>query len=138
MENQSSMTKFFILSALKEKDMHGYELIMQLENRMGKKPSASQVYPVLSRMNKAGYVKLTERIAGKKRIKSYKITGEGTRVFNELNKRINFMISSALKEKIKVCAHCGCEVISGAVTRKTGGKTLYFCCNFCADSFKKV
>lgn len=135
MENLSSMTKYFILSALKAKDMHGYELIMELERVMGKKPSASQIYPVLKKMHASGYVTASVKAKGRKKVRSYRITRDGGRLFNDLNRRISFIISSALKEKIKACAHCGCEMISGAVQKKTGGKSLYFCCNLCAGSF---
>jgi DNA-binding PadR family transcriptional regulator len=138
MENQSSMTKYFILSALKEKEMHGYELIMMLEKIMGKKPSASQIYPVLKKMSQSGYVITSTKKSGKRQIKSYKITKDGLALFGDLSKRIDMIISAALRERIKVCAHCGCEMISGAVSRKVGGKTLYFCCNLCAGSFNRV
>ena len=137
MENQSSMTKYFILSALRERDMHGYELIMHLEKIMGKRPSASQIYPVLKKMHSSGYVTITAKTSGKRKIKSYRITDDGSRLFGDLSKRINFMVSAALKEKIRICAHCGCEMIKGAVQRKIKGKSLYFCCNLCAGSFSK-
>jgi DNA-binding PadR family transcriptional regulator len=138
MENQSSMTKYFILGALKENDMHGYELIMMLEKVLGKKPSASQIYPVLKKMSACGYVTISSKKSGKRQIKSYKIAKSGIALHEDLSKRINLIISAALKERIKICAHCGCELISGAVSRKMGGKTLYFCCSLCAGSFKGV
>jgi DNA-binding PadR family transcriptional regulator len=136
MENQSSMTKYFILSALREQDMHGYELITRLAAAMGKKPSASQIYPVMKKMQAAGYVTVKTKATGRKKIKVYSITGNGNKLFTGLNKRFDMIIAAALKDRIKVCAHCSCEMISGAVKKKIRGESLYFCCNSCAASFK--
>jgi PadR family transcriptional regulator, regulatory protein PadR len=136
MENQSSMTKYFILSALREQDRHGYELITRLEAAMGKKPSASQIYPVMKKMQSAGYVTAKTKTTGKKKIKVYSITSSGDKLFTGLNKRFEIIISAALKDRIKICAHCDCEMIKGAVQKKINGKSLYFCCESCAASFR--
>lgn len=136
MENKSSMTKYFILSALKKSDMHGYELIMELERIMGKKPSPSQIYPVLKKMKSSGYVTAEAKISGKKKIKSYKITASGKRLFADLNRRFDSLVDAALKDKIKVCVHCGCEMVKGAVQKKIKGKNMYFCCEMCAKSYR--
>ena len=136
MENKSSMSKYFILSALKRKDMHGYELIMELERIMGKKPSASQIYPVLKKMKSSGYVIVETRMSGRKKIKSYKITGSGRLLFAGLNKRFDALVEATLRNKIKVCVHCGCEMVRGAVQKKVGGRNMYFCCEMCAKSYK--
>jgi DNA-binding PadR family transcriptional regulator len=136
MENQSSMTKYFILSALREKEMHGYELITRLAAAMGKKPSASQIYPVMKKMQASGFVTVRTKTTGKKKIKIYKITTKGNKLFTELNDRFENIITSVLKDRIKICAHCDCELIKGAVQKKIHGKILYFCCESCAASFK--
>jgi PadR family transcriptional regulator, regulatory protein PadR len=136
MENQSSMTKYFILAALKKKEMHGYELIMELEKISGHKPSASQIYPVLKKMNSRGYVTSLIKMEGKKKLKVYSITASGRQLFSVISKRFDSIIAAALKEKIKICAHCGCEMLSGAVSKRIGGKLAYFCCNSCMASHK--
>ncbi len=81
MKSRSSMTKFYILAALSRKEMHGYELITQIEKITGKRPSASQVYPVLKQMNAAGYIKYRPRTRGRKKIKSYTTTKSGELFF---------------------------------------------------------
>ena len=134
MKSRSSMVKYYILAALSRKEMHGYELIMQIEKITGKRPSAGQVYPVLRQLNAAGYIKYRAHAAGKKKIKSYRITSSGERLFSEMSKRFAALIESAIREKIKVCAHCECEIISGAY-RKKG---LNFCCRSCAASYSKL
>ena len=132
METQQSMTKFYLLAALSRKEMHGYELIMQIEKITGKKPSTSQIYPVLNQMNMAGYVTCKAGSVGKKKVKTYKITKLGEKFFSNMSRRFALLIESAIKEKIKVCANCGCEMIKGAY-KKNG---LYFCCISCASSYK--
>jgi len=134
MENMSSTTKYFILIALTRKNMHGYEMIMELEKIMGKKPSASQIYPVLKKMKSSGYVTV-EKISGRKKVKSYKITADGKKFLTDLNKRFDSLVEAALKNKIKVCVHCGCEMVKGAIQKKVNGKNMFFCCEMCAKSY---
>ncbi len=121
-----SATKYFILAELSRKETHGYELMANLGVRMGKKPSPSQVYPVLKQLKGLGYVEIrTEKNRG---AKYYRLTPSGRKMFNLLKKRFELMMRSAMRESIKVCNHCGCEMISGAY--KKGN--LYFCCKSCA------
>lgn len=133
MEAQTSMTKYYILAALSRKEMHGYELIIEIEKITGKKPSAGQIYPVLRQMNAAGYMTFKTRHAGKKKIKSYRMTNRGEQFFSAMSKRFSALIEAALKAKIRVCAHCGCEIVKGAYKR--GGE--YFCCVSCASSCRQ-
>jgi DNA-binding PadR family transcriptional regulator len=136
MENQSSMAKYFILAALRRKEMHGYDLMNEIEKALGKKPSASQVYPVLKKMKAAGYVTFSVKTEGRKKMKLYSITKQGEQLFTAISARFDSIIAAALKERIKICAHCSCEILSGAYSRKISGKKLYFCCVSCANSFK--
>ncbi|MFA4820020.1 MAG: PadR family transcriptional regulator [Candidatus Aenigmatarchaeota archaeon] len=136
MKNQSSMSKYFILSELSKREMHGYELITRLEKIMGKKPSPSQIYPVLGSMKSLGYVAVRVKNVGRKKLKYYKLTNHGLQFFRAMNKKFELMIRSALKEKIKVCAHCSCEIWKGAYSKNISGKRLYFCCVSCAGSYK--
>lgn len=136
MKNQSSTTKYFILSELARKEAHGYEIMTRLEKIMGKRPSPSQIYPVLKKMRSMGYVTVKTTPLGKKKLKYYKLTLQGRRFFDSMNKRFEFIIRSALKEKIKVCSHCGCEIIKGAHSKKISGRRLHFCCVSCAASYR--
>ena len=133
---QSSMTKYLLFSGLAKKKMHGYELITQLGITTGKKPSASQIYPVLKQMKRLGYVSVSEKTDGKKKLKYYRITSSGRQFFNAMSKRFESMMIAALKSKIKVCSHCSCEILNGAVRKLISGKTHYFCCTSCAASFR--
>ena len=132
MKSQSSMTKYYILAALSRKGMHGYELIMQIEKITGKKPSTGQVYPALKQMKSAGYVTAKTKLAGRKKVKSYKITKSGEQFFSSMSRRFESVIEAALKSRIRVCANCRCEIVSGAY--RLGGK--YFCCVSCASTYR--
>jgi|SRR3989344_3401509 len=127
---ESNTTKYFILAELNGREMHGYDIIASLEKKTGKKPSPSQVYPVLKQMKSLGYVTIK---VSKKR-KYYKLTPAGKKVFNVMNRKFETLIRSVLGEKIKSCAHCNCEMISGGVRKSD----LHFCCESCAGSFKKA
>ena|SRR3989338_11104337 len=132
-----SMTKYYLLAALSRQEMHGYTLILELEKITGKKPSAGQIYPVLKEMQKSGYITMKISNNGKMKIKSYTVTKKGEKFFSEMTKRFSSLIEAAIKAKVKICAHCGCEMIKGAVTKTINGKKLDFCCNSCAGSYNK-
>ncbi len=132
-----SMTKYYLLAALSREEMHGYTLILELEKIAGKKPSAGQIYPILKEMQKSGYVTMRISTNGKKKIKSYRMTKYGEKFFSDMTKRFSSLIEAAIKAKVKVCAHCNCEMIKGSVVRSMKGKKLDFCCNSCADSYTK-
>lgn len=137
MESQSSATKYFILLSLGKKGMHGYELISELGRMTGKKPSPGQVYPVLKKMKSLGYLSVSIKMEGKRKVKNYALTSSGKKLFGTMSKRFDTMIRSALKEKIKTCAHCSCEIFSGAYSKKIRNKIHYFCCTSCAAVYMK-
>jgi DNA-binding PadR family transcriptional regulator len=72
---ESGEVKFVVLRLLKEKPMHGYEVMRALEERMAGcySPSAGTVYPTLQLLEDEGYVRAVET-DGKK---VYHITPEG-------------------------------------------------------------
>ncbi len=74
--------KYVILQLLAEKPRHGYEVIKELEERLGGAyaPSAGTVYPTLSLLEDMGYATVTLEEGGKK---IYSITDEGRRYLEE-------------------------------------------------------
>lgn len=134
METHSNMTKYFILGQLSRKEMSGYELMARLEQITGRKPSASQIYPVLKQMKALGYVTVRNKSGGRKKIIYYRLAVSGKLLLKDMSKRFESVIRAALGARLKVCAHCGCEIFKGAYRR--GGK--YFCCTSCAGSYKKT
>jgi DNA-binding PadR family transcriptional regulator len=78
---ESGEVKFVILRLLREKPMHGYEVIKALEERLAGcyTPSAGTVYPTLQLLEDQGYVRSQEQ-DGKK---VYHITPEGEKFLDE-------------------------------------------------------
>lgn len=72
--------KYFLLEVLKDKSMHGYEIINMLEARRGGcRPSAGSVYPTLQMLEEGGYL-TSEQVDGKK---VYTITDAGRKLLEE-------------------------------------------------------
>ncbi|MGE0045284.1 MAG: PadR family transcriptional regulator [Hyphomonadaceae bacterium] len=76
--------RLIVLTLIREKPRHGYELIKAIEESLGGAyaPSPGVVYPTLQHLEELGHVALASEEGGKK---LYEITAEG-RVFLEENK----------------------------------------------------
>ncbi|HYH81846.1 MAG TPA: PadR family transcriptional regulator, partial [Longimicrobium sp.] len=76
--------KFVILTLLAEKPRHGYEIIKELEERLGGtySPSPGTVYPTLSLLEDMGYARARTEESNRK---VFEITDEG-RAYLEQNK----------------------------------------------------
>jgi DNA-binding PadR family transcriptional regulator len=95
---ESGEVKFVVLRMLKEKPMHGYEVMRALEERMAGcyTPSAGTVYPTLQLLEDEGYVKAVET-DGKK---VYHITPEGER-YLEQNRDLLDEILDRVRETVR-------------------------------------
>jgi len=79
-----SLSKFFILSVLKTRPMHGYEIAREVEcSTQGCcAPTEGTLYPVLREFEQGGYVTAhTETVAGRER-KVYTLTDKGHEAFS--------------------------------------------------------
>ena len=78
---ESGEMKYVILRLLRDKPMHGYEVIRALEEKLGGwyTPSAGTVYPTLQLLEDEGYVRIVET-EGKK---VYHVTPEGEKFLEE-------------------------------------------------------
>jgi len=132
----TNLTKFYIFTILREKERHGYEIIEELGKRTGKKPSAGQIYPLLRKMQKLGYVTVSSQNVGKKKRKVYKLTVDGKAFSTGLLNKFSNIMDAAIKQKVKSCAHCRCEIYSGGYKERVSGKTIDFCCRSCWKSFR--
>lgn len=77
--------KYALLDLLRERPKHGYEMMKELEDKMGGfyAPSAGAVYPTLQLLEDRGWV-TSEADEGKK---VYKITPEGAQALDEASAR---------------------------------------------------
>lgn len=80
--------KYVILRLLEEKPRHGYEIIKELESRVGGSyaPSPGTVYPTLTMLEDMGYARVVPEEGGKK---IYEITDEGRKHLAEHSTTVN-------------------------------------------------
>lgn len=130
-----SLVKFYIVLLLKEGPKHGYDLMKELEKKLGSNISASQVYPFLNTLKKNKLVRVEE--TGSRDRKTYKLTSKGEKFVEKILGRFGDLIDIAVEPRLSVCAHCGCKVYEGGHQEKINGKELNFCCHHCARSYKK-
>ena len=131
----TNLIKLYTLLLLIKKEMHGYELIKELEKCTGQKISASHVYPFLQELEKNKFV--SHKRAGKREKKYYKLTNEGKKFIKSLIERFSSLTDILIKTKIEKCAHCNCEIYKGAYKKKIKGKLYTFCCKSCALFYNK-
>jgi DNA-binding PadR family transcriptional regulator len=95
---ESGEVKFIILRLLKDKPMHGYEVMKALEEKMAGtySPSPGTVYPTLQLLEDEGFVRV-EEVDGKK---VYHITPEGEAYLTE-NRDLIDEIVERVKETVR-------------------------------------
>ncbi|MBI4896424.1 MAG: PadR family transcriptional regulator [Candidatus Aenigmarchaeota archaeon] len=131
----TNLTKFYMVVLLRERPKHGYELIEELGRRTGKKPSAGQIYPLLRNLERKKFVVAETKGTKGKVKKVYSLTHEGRKLSSSLLGRFSDLLTTAIQQKLKTCAHCECEIYRGAYRGKIGKKILNFCCRSCAASY---
>ena len=131
----TNMVKFCSLYLLASGPKHGYDLMKELEEKLGRKISASNVYPFLEVLIKNRLIKVQK--TGKREKKTYVLTKEGKKFTKNMFNRFGDLIDIAIEPKLTTCAHCSCKVYEGGYTEKIKGKLLKFCCMHCAGSYKK-
>ncbi len=127
----TNMVRFCTLMLLSGGKKHGYEIIKDLELHLGRKISASHVYPFLKTLEKN---KLVERKNIGKR-KEYTLTAEGRKFSRGFFSKSAGLMKIAIEPSVSSCAHCGCKVLKGGVGKEDKGRKLAFCCKYCANSY---
>lgn len=130
-----SLVKFYIILLLSEGPKHGYDLMRELEEKLGRKISTSQVYPFLNVLEKNKLVKVENILERNK--KRYTLTPSGKVFVDNYLQRFGDLLHRAIEPKLAICTHCGCKVYEGGYKEIIGGKQFMFCCSHCANSFKK-
>lgn len=133
----SDFSRFYILTLLYEGPCHGYGIISRFKKRIGKEVSPSLVYPFLQQLEQKGLVRHVVRRVGDKEKKVYELTDEGKKLCGRLFKRFAALISVAIEPSLEVCASCGCKLYEGGYKETIDGKETVFCCEHCAESYKR-
>lgn len=78
-----SLSKFFILCVLQEKDLHGYNIAKEVERRTDGccAPREGTIYPVLKQFADGGYVTFETAVVSGRERKIYSVTDKGRQAF---------------------------------------------------------
>jgi len=87
-----STKKIGLICILNKKPMYGYELMKELERRMGEKTNPSFTYPLLRKLEKEGYFKSKVEKIGKRKIKRYVITERGKEFCKEVEDQVKMIL----------------------------------------------
>jgi len=129
-----SLVKFYTILLLSEGPKHGYSLMKELEERLGRNISTSQVYPFLNILERNGLIAI-EEIGGRDK-KIYRVTKSGKEFVDGFLQRFGDLFYIAIEPRLTACTHCGCKVYESGYKEKIGREQLTFCCHHCAKSFK--
>lgn len=129
----NNMIKFYTLCLLANEPKHGYDLIRELKEKLERKISASNMYPFLDILRKNKLIKFDK--VGKRDKKTYYLTQEGKKFTKQMFIKFGDLINLAIEPRITACP-CGCRIYSGGHTKKIRGKSMKFCCQHCAMTFK--
>ena len=129
----NNMLKFYTICLLATEPEHGYDLIKELERKLGRKISASNVYPFLNILRKNKLIKIDK--LGKRHKKVYMLTKEGKIFTKEMFNKFGDLINIAIEPRITTCP-CGCKIYSGGHSEKINGKAIKFCCSHCAKTYR--
>ncbi|MDE1823846.1 MAG: PadR family transcriptional regulator [Candidatus Micrarchaeota archaeon] len=128
-----SLTKLYAVLLLSERNMHGYEIMKEIGNKLGRKPSPGQIYPFLRQLEQHCYISSKGRSEREKKV--YQLTPEGKKFLSALSDRLGEVLEIAVKRNLTKCAHCECEIYKGGVREKINGRYLDFCCRNCAKAY---
>ena len=129
----TNMLKFYTVSLLATGPKHGYDLMKELEDKLERKVSASNVYPFLDTLRKNKLIKFVK--IGNRDKKVFHLTAEGKNFTKQMFNKFGDLINIAIQPRITTCP-CGCKIYSGGYSEKIKGKLIKFCCSHCAKMYK--
>lgn len=127
-----TLVKLHIVIQLNQCETYGYEILKNLEDTLGKKISAANIYPFLKELTEKKY--LTYEQTGRE--KTYTLTKMGKEFVKNTLLKFHEIIKESIKPMLTKCTHCGCIVYDNKYEEKVNGKKLSFCCCHCAASYK--
>lgn len=131
-----NIVNLWIVFSLWKGRTHGYEIIKEIEEGTGKRPSTSQIYPFLQKLEEKDLV--TSRKTGDRGKKVYSLTEKGESFVRSKIEMFSEIISETIEKDLDTCAHCGCKVYEGGHSESVDGEKLMFCCQHCASSYKRT
>ena len=116
---------------------HGYSIMVQLQERLGRAVSPAIIYPFLASLSKAGYVTSKQRREGRRLKILYTMTPEGRRFSKRVFRRLSSIISTAIYPNPSRCANCNCRLVEPGHVEEIDGRKVIFCCVHCAAALPK-
>jgi DNA-binding PadR family transcriptional regulator len=104
--------RYFVLFALQEQPLSGYEIIRAIENKGGHAPSPAAVYPALQLLEDQGYVSSSER----ENKKVYALTDEGKKYLEDNRESIDQLSGSLWQPRWNSLSGIGKRIASLAGT----------------------
>lgn len=126
----SNVNRLYTVLLLESGEKHGYQIIKEIEQITGKKPTTSHIYPFLEKLVDGEFVTVEQK--GDRGKKVYNLTEEGEELVKEQMDSFGEILQTVIEGEIQECESCGCEIYSGGYEK--GGKV--FCCSHCAESTK--
>jgi PadR family transcriptional regulator, regulatory protein PadR len=100
-EAETRLTKglmdMIVLQFLKNEPMHGYQIITKIRRNFGVYLGPSSVYPMLSGLEKKGYIKSTWITDTERPRKVFKLTTEGQLILRFTENTLNLICSTLTK-----------------------------------------
>lgn len=97
-EVQVKLTKglldMIVLQFLEGQPMHGYQIISKIRKSFGVYFGPSTVYPLLSSLEKKGYVSSDWNMESERPRKVYKLTSEGQNLLNFTENSLNLIVKT--------------------------------------------
>ncbi len=97
-EVQAKLTKgmldMIVLQLLSDQPMHGYQVISKIRKSFGVYFGASTIYPLLSSLERKGYVSSEWNMKGERPRKVYRLTSEGRELLNCAENSLNLIIKT--------------------------------------------
>jgi len=131
----SDFTRFQILLLLYEQPRHGYDILSEFKNRVGKEISPSLVYPFLQQLQERELVTISVKKVGKKEKKIYELTTAGRDLCSHLFKRFSSLVATAIEPSMDTCGNCGAKIFEGGHMETVAGNQMVFCCEHCAKAY---
>ncbi|MBS7619379.1 PadR family transcriptional regulator [Candidatus Bathyarchaeota archaeon] len=89
-----------ILWLVNQKPVSGYRIVKEIERLTGQKSHSGIVYPLLYELEERGFIAGEWTQKGRRRIKQYSITENGTKLLNRLRELFEMPVKEVLKDLI--------------------------------------
>ena len=136
-EVATDLVRCTVMMLLYDGPHHGYSIMAELQERLGRAVSPAIIYPFLASLTEAGYVIPSREKEGRRLKILYTLTPQGRRFSERVFRRLSSIISTAIYPSSSVCVNCGCKLIEPGHVHKAGGRAMTFCCVHCAAAYRE-